>query len=297
LAAEDERTLRLQNDLTQCKNDLRNEKNVCHNLQVSLQTANSKLKAKDKETSDLEATLERLSSTSNDHYIRGRKLEEEKTTLEGRVRELESNVRELHSVKMASSRRRSSRSSSASHNDLVIRAMEKDIRELHDMLSGKESEIQKSREKLTQAQDELLRAENERLAQEASHRSQVDNLESLLKEKQEELNYLKEQDGGMKREMELLQRIEEDDATIAALEASLQRSNCDENLRQKLQNIEQRLKAETEKVVDLRAQSIGLEREREDAMNELQCYRIQIQGMERVLQEKQDQLDRLVKEP
>ena len=78
--------MRLQNDLTQCKNDLRDEKNICHNLQASLQTANSKLKAKDKETSDLEATLERLSSTSNDHYIRGRKLEEEKITLEGRVR-------------------------------------------------------------------------------------------------------------------------------------------------------------------------------------------------------------------
>lgn len=287
----------MQNDLTQCKNDLRNEKNICHNLQASLQTANSKLKAKDKETSDLEATLERVSSTSNDHYIRGRKLEEEKTTLEGRVRELESNIRELHSVNKTSSRRRSSRSSSASHNDLIIRAMEKDIRELHDMLSGKESQMQKSREKLTHVQDELLRADNERLAQEASHRSQVDNLQSLLMEKQEELNYHKEQDGGMKREMELLQRIEEDDAKIAALEASLRQSNCDKHLRQKLQNMEQRLKAETEKVADLRARSIDLEREREDAMNELQCYRIQTQEMERVLQEKQDQPDRLVKEP
>jgi len=179
----------------------------------------------------------------------------------------------------------------------MIRAMEKDIRELHDMLSGKESEIQKSREKLTQAQDELLRADNERLAQEASHKSQVDNLQALLKEKQEELNYHKEQDGGLKREIELLQRIEEDDAKIAALEESLRRSNCDKNSRQKLQNIEQRLKAETEKVVDLRTRSIDLEREREDAMNELQCYQIQIQEMERVLQEKQDQLDKLVKEP
>jgi len=175
--------------------------------------------------------------------------------------------------------------------------MEKDIRELHDMLSGKESQMQKSREKLTHVQDELLRADNERLAQEASHRSQVDNLQSLLMEKQEELNYHKEQDGGMKREMELLQRIEEDDAKIAALEASLRQSNCDKHLRQKLQNMEQRLKAETEKVADLRARSIDLEREREDAMNELQCYRIQTQEMERVLQEKQDQPDRLVKEP
>lgn len=287
----------MQNDLTQCKNDLRNEKNICHNLQVSLQTANSKLKAQGKETSDLEATLERLSSISNDHYIRGRKLEEEKTALEGRVRELESNIRELHSVNMATSRRRSSRSSSAAHNDLIIRAMDKDNRELHDMLSGKESEIQKSREKLTQAQNELLRAGNERLVQEASHRSQVDNLKSLLKEKQEELDYHKEQDGGVKREMELLQRIEEDDAKIAALEASLQQSNSDKHMRQKLQNMEQRLKAETEKVVDLRARSIDLEREREDTMNEFQRYRIQIQEMERVLQEKQDQLDRLVKEP
>ncbi|KAF9454181.1 hypothetical protein P691DRAFT_718155 [Macrolepiota fuliginosa MF-IS2] len=294
LANESERVLHLEKDLIQCKGDLRNEKNAARNIEASLQAANDKLKAKDVETRDLEATLERLSGISNDHNNRSTKLGHEKTALEKRIRELEANLRQL-SAAAASSRRAPLRTPSDQFNGLRVNQLEKDHEELQEELKEKDKELSSLQEKLSHAQDELLRVDNERTAKEARTKSELEEMRSLLQEKDEELEFYRNQANG-EREETLLQRIEEDGAKIAAYEAMLKQSDNAKGLKERLKSAEQRLKAETVKVADLESRNIVLVREREDALSELEDVRTQMHVLEDRIQEHEENVDAMKEE-
>lgn len=297
MAEESERALHLEKDLTQCKEDLRNEKNTSRNIEASLEAANTKLKAKDIETRDLEATLERLSSTSNEHNARSTKLEHEKAALETQIRELESNIRQLQSAAAAApSRRAPSRSSSSKFNDLKISALEREMSELRERLVEKDNGLSDLRDKLSHAQDELLRVDNDRMAKEAKAKTQLEEMRSLLQEKDEELNFYRGQQSDGGREEELLQRIEEDEAKIAALEAMLKQSDDMKGLREKLRKVEQRLKLEIDKVAGLESRNSVLVQERQDTLNELEGARNQIHILECRVQENQEKIDSMKQE-
>lgn len=286
----------LQNNLTQCKDDLRNEKNASRNIEASLQAANTKLKQKDIETRDLEATLDRLSKTSDEYNTRNAKLESEKSALEARIRELESSARQLQSAVAAASRRAPSRTSSAQFNDLRINALEKESRELGEKLAENEKELVCCQAKLSHAQNEVLRLQNEELAKEARTKSEFDQLRSLLQERNEELDYYKNQQAGSEREEELLQRIEEDEAKITALEAMLRESDDVKDLREKLRNMERRFTVEVEKMAKLEMRSTVLIQERDDALRELGDVHNQLHTLQNHAQERQEEIDNLMKE-
>ncbi|KAF5352735.1 hypothetical protein D9756_005910 [Leucocoprinus leucothites] len=296
LAVESERALNLQEDLTRCNEDRREEKNNSRNLEASLQAANGKLKAQDNEVRDLEAALDRLSSASDGHHARSRKLEQEKSALESRVRELESNIRQLQSANVVASRRPPSRSSSSGFNDLRIKNLERDLGDLRDQLLAREREMGILQEKLTQAQGDLLRSDNERLAREAKYKVRIDGLQSLLEERDEELEFYRERGGDGGREAELMQRIEEDEAKIIALEATIRQSDDVKGLKERLRCTEQRLRAETESMEHLKTRNVDLEQERESALSELQGCQGRVQELEQLLREKLNQVDSLEEE-
>lgn len=286
----------MENDLTQCKEDLRNEKNASRNLEASLETANNKLKLEAAEARNLEATIERLSGTSNDHNARAAKLEHDKIALEVRVRELESTIRQLEAAALVKGRRVPSRTSSAQFNDLKIRALENELKELREKLAEKDGNLNTLQEKLSQVQGELLRAGNEAMAKETKDRSQFQEMQSLLQEKDEELEFYRAQQGSGGREDELLQRIDEDEAKIEALEAMLRQSSDARGLKDKLRNVEQLLKIEIERVEDLESQNADLVRDREEMMDELEDVQNRLRVLEDCLQEKQKQIDSMKQE-
>ncbi|KAF7784139.1 hypothetical protein Agabi119p4_304 [Agaricus bisporus var. burnettii] len=293
LVQRDNFVLCLQEDLTQCKEDLRNERNSSRNIEASLSNANSKLKDKDREIRDLEASLERLSETSNDHNDRVKTLEHEKSILDSRVRELESQNRQLESTLAVNNRRAPTRSSSAQFNDLKIIALEKDTGLLREKLSEKEAESIGLRTKLSNAQDQVLRLENEAQAKETRIKAEVYEMQTLLQEKEEELKHYKSQQGGCDREEELLQRIDEDEARISALEATLAKSDDVRGWKEKLRNVERRLKAEVDKVTNLESRNADILQERDDVLTELDDMQDKLQKLKDDVQEKQEEIDSL----
>jgi chromosome segregation ATPase len=293
LAQESACVLRLQEELIQYKEDLRNEKNTSRNVESSLDNAHSKLKEKDTEIRDLEAALERLSGTSNGYNDRGKALEHEKSVLESRNHELESEIRQLRSSIAANSRRAPSRTSSAKFNDLKIIALEKETEELREKLSQKENESVDLRTKLSLAQGQVLRLENEAQAKETRVKTEVHEMQMLLQEREEELEFYKSQPGGSEREEELLQRIGEDEAKIIALEAMLAKTDDVRDLKEKLRNVERRLKVEVDKVANLESQNTNILRERDDAFTNIDNMQDELRILKIDTQEQEEEIDGL----
>lgn len=94
LSNETERALQLEEDVKQRSEDLRNEQIALQNLQAALSAAHGKVEDNSLETRNLQATLEAISLTSDEHKARGDRLEREKSRLDARVKELESELRE-----------------------------------------------------------------------------------------------------------------------------------------------------------------------------------------------------------
>ena len=227
----------------------------------------------------LEGTLERISHTSDEHNARGVKLEREKAMLETRVRELEANLREVaQPTPTTTPARRAvvSRGRSSSLSNFRITTLEQDLVEVRASLAKKNTDLNALSQKLSQVQEDLIKVDNEKVAMERKWSSQVQELQDSLEEKEEELSYLREQQGDGSREEALLRRIEEDDAKIVALELMLRGAEDSQQLKERMQRLETQLKEERRRLVSSEENQIELVREKEVALDELQeCRREQ----------------------
>jgi len=230
----------------------------------------------------LEGTLERISHTSDEHNTRGAKLEREKAMLEIRVRELEANLRDVAQPmptttparRTAAARGRSS--SLSNFQNFQITTLEQDLVEARASLVKKNADLSALSQKLSQVQEDLIKADNEKVAMQRKWSSQVQELEASLEDKEEELGYLREEQGDGSREEALLRRIEEDDAKIAALERMLRGAEDSQQLKERTQQLEAQLKEERWRLASSEENQIELVREKEAALDELQeCRREQ----------------------
>ncbi|KAF8910135.1 hypothetical protein CPB84DRAFT_1672923 [Gymnopilus junonius] len=270
LGDEGKRALQLETDLQQRSEDLRNEKIASENVKAALLTAQEKNRTTNLEIRQLESTLERIAHTSDEHNSRGTKLEREKSMLEARVREMESNLRELaQSQPTITPGRRATRPRSSSLSNLRITTLEQDLLEVRGALAKKETDLQAVSQKLAQIQRDSMQADNEKVAAEKRWSSQLETLQASLEDKEEELRYLKEQQGDGSREEELLRRIEEDDAKIAALEIMLRGQEDSKELKERLRRTEAQLKDQQQRLKEEEEHRVELIREKEEALDEL----------------------------
>lgn len=279
---ETQRALQLENELNQRSEDLREEKIAVQNTQAALVVADGKVKAKDLEMRELQATLESLSYTSDEHQARCANLGREKKSLEMRVRELEANIRQLD-IPPVTPRQLISRPRSSSLSNFRITSLEQDLRDARISFSQKESELLCANQKLSQVQNELMRVDNEKRAMEKNMSGQLKQLQGSLEEKEEELALLREQQGDGGREEELLKRIDEDDAKITALEAMLRGVQDFMPLKELLRDTELQLKKERHKVEESLEREITLIQEKEDALNDLDDVRRKLLRVEQLL--------------
>lgn len=255
------------------------------NAQVALVVADGKVKAKDLEIRELQATLESLSYTSDEHQARCANLGRERKGLEMRVRELEANIRQVN-VPPVTPRQHISRPRSSSLSNFRFTSLEQDLRDTRVSLSQKESELLCANQKLSQVQNELMRLDNEKRAMERNMNGQLKQLQGSLEEKEEELTLLREQqwDGGNgHREEELLKRIDEDDAKMTALEAMLRGVQDLTPLKDLLRDTEMQLKKERHRVEECLEREITLIQEKEEALNDLDDVRHKLSRVEQLL--------------
>ena len=292
LSSETERALQLETDVKQRSDDLRNERIALQNLQTALTTAHGKLKDNSLETRDLQATLEALSHTSDEHKARGNRLEREKSILDARVKELEIQLREApQHLQTTTPNPRGmsngiSRPRSSSLSSFKVTTLEHDLVEVRTSLAMKDTELRTVHQKLSQMQNDLIKVDNEKSAIERKLQGEVGELKVLLEEKEEELTYLKEQQGDMRREEELLRRIDEDAAKIEALEMMLRHAEDSKQLKEKLQRIEGQIWLERKHLAEVEERQIELVREKEEALDELEEARCDIVELEQKLRDR-----------
>ncbi|KAH9486241.1 hypothetical protein JR316_0000305 [Psilocybe cubensis] len=287
LTAESQRALQLEVDLNQRSEDLRNEKIASENAKTALITAQEKTKSSHLELRQMESTLERISNTSDDHKGRSEKLEREKTILESRVKELESNLRNVTQPNATATpgRRTISRARSSSLSNFRITTLEQDLLDVRDSLAKKECHLQTVSQKLAQASQDLMKADNEKSAIEKQLGSQINTLKALVEEKEEELEYMRQQQGEGSREDELLKRIEEDDARIAALELMLREEEGARELKERLRKMENALKEEQQRGADAQERCKELSKANQKALDQLIETRQEVQRLAGDLQE------------
>jgi myosin protein heavy chain len=139
-------------------------------------------------------------------------------------------------------------------------------------------------QKLCRAQDNRNKADNERVAAERMWRAQVEALRAALEEKEEELLFMKEQGDDGSREEELLKRIEEDEAKIAALE-TMARGAEESKDKEKVQRLETQLQEERRSRVQLDERNVDLVKEKGEILDALEEARREVV---RIVQQSKD---------
>ncbi|KAK0208922.1 hypothetical protein DFS33DRAFT_1306416 [Desarmillaria ectypa] len=296
LSTETDRALRLETDLSQCNDDLRNEKLTSHNAASSLLAANEQIKAKELENKELLSNLEHLSRQSDGHAIRATKIEKEKNTLEARMKELEANLRELSSTPVSPPTRQRSlhRGRSSSLSNLKISTLEIELADVKVALAAKEGEVRVLSQKVG---NEAMKVENEKIAMERAVQKQLDKMQALLEEREEELDFLRGgSGGGGEREEDLLRRIDEDGAKIDALELLLGDVEDAKVLAEKLKVAEHRLQIEMQKTFECTSRQVQLVQEKEEALDELEEVRERVTSLEQTVHERESHIDALKRE-
>ncbi|KAF7311135.1 hypothetical protein HMN09_00657700 [Mycena chlorophos] len=270
--------INLESTLNKCRDDLQTEKLASQNAAAALFSAQQQLKEHEKERRGLELNLTSMSHTSDSTNARILKLEKEKSTLENRIRELQTEIIQ-HSPAPTATPARSrapSRRRSSSVSDARVNTLEQELKDTRVSLAQKDTELRTTSIKLAQAQSDLFRVENEKIAGDKRFQTQLADLRAELQERDGELEYLREQQGGS-REDELLQRIDEDEAKTAALERQLgEASREHDRLRQQLQEA-------SDRVLEAEDRNIELVAEREEALGEMQG---QIDQLSEVIRQK-----------
>jgi chromosome segregation ATPase len=137
----------------------------------------------------------------------------------------------------------------------------------------KETDLKNANEKFAHVQADLVKTVNEKLAVEKKLRAELKSKEEALEEKEEELEFLKGQQGDgivSGREEDLLRRIDEDEAKITALERLLGDDRELKSAKEALKKTEQKLQAEIKKAAESNARHVELVQEREDALDQLE---------------------------
>ncbi|KAK7058552.1 hypothetical protein VNI00_002188 [Paramarasmius palmivorus] len=290
LNEETQRALQLESNLHKCSEDLRNEKILSENHKSALNVAQEKFKAKDLEARELEATLESMSHTSNGHNAKVMKMEKEKGVLEARVRELEANLRQLSSPPVTPGKLRTPRPRSSSLSNFRITSLEAELSEARTLLGQKDADLQSATKRLDTVQRELFRANNENMALDARNRKRIQELEALVDEKDEELEYLRNEQDGQGREEELLRRIDEDEAKIEALERLVGEASEVPSLKKKLRQAEQQVILGAGKLSQAESKNAELVQEKEEALDHLETARNRVTALEATIRERDEKI-------
>ena len=283
LRLEADRALRLDEELRECKESLDKEKVMRQNAELTTRSAVEKRKQEEVTRRELEQALESISSrdTSSNAVISN--LRNEKVTLERRMWELEAN---LQQVITAATPKRKGRARSSSLSDVRITALERDLGDSQASVAELRAELDKARERLRRSEEDLCRAENDKTVLERRTTDEIKNLQRAIASKDEEIMQLS---GGVdpglaqQREEELIQRVEDEEAKVLALERLLSETPNVKAVESALQKAEKRLATETNKVRGLEERNAALHKDVKRVRDALEETCSQAQGFKAAL--------------
>lgn len=276
----------LEANFVRCNQDLAQERNVVANLKSSLTSATSKIQERDNEARELQANLESVSDSSNGAQTRFRVLERERDVARSRIKELETDVRHMSSAQAIhqASPTKGKRGRSSSMSNFRINSLESETDRLRQDLSERDGAVDDLTQRLSLAQSGRTHAENEKFALERRLTREIDELKAIVEDKDDELAFLREQDGGGEREEGLMRRIDEDAAKIDSLELLL-RSDDPRKLRSELASLQAKLHAVSLLIAETEAMNIELVGDKEDILDDLETANARVYQLQSRLDE------------
>lgn len=283
LRLEADRALRLDEELRGCKENLDKEKVMRQNAELTTRSAVEKGRQEEDTRRELEQVLESISSRDTASNAVISNLRNEKAALERRMWELEAN---LQQVITAATPKRKGRARSSSLSDVRITALERDLGDSQASVAELRAELDKARERLRRSEEDLCRAENDKTVLERRTTEEIKNLQRAISSKDEDIRQLS---GGLdaglaqQREEELIQRVEEEEAKVLALEGLLSETRNVKAVESALQKAEKRLAAETNKVRGLEERNAALHKDVKRVRDALEETRSQAHGFKAAL--------------
>lgn len=249
------------------------------NAEQALAAANAKLSASELIQRELQNHIEILSGREDVAKDGTSRLEKEKKALEARVRELDTEVRQLSAPSAIPRKAGRARSSSVSMANFKNTALEQELSDVRAALAVKNADLRSANEQLNRMQTQLIQAQNEGIATEKKMQRQLDDLQSLVDEKEEELETLiaQQEGGGREREEELLKRVEEDEAKIMALEMLVGDSHEVAQIRDALIKAKRQMDVEIERAEQIERRCVNLVKEKGEALEDLENAKIELQ--------------------
>lgn len=244
-------------------------------MELALNQLQERFKAEQKVVRDLQATIDSLSArTEGDKQGRL----QEKSVLEKRNNQLQSRIKELelecHQLKTTPRSKFTSGRTSTSTvtSDPQFVWLQQENGRLRDLMTKHEAETEAFEERVSQLQTELAKMENEKVANDRSWQTKVQELQDKVDDMSEELEYLRQQagEGSANREQQLMDRIDEDAAKIDQLQRQVTQA---QRMQSTLAQNEEKLRAEAEKVEEAEAMNLELVKEKDAVFDELEAIR------------------------
>ena len=203
---------------------------------------------------------------------------QEKSTLEKRNNQLQSRIQELefecHQLKAAprSKFAKGRTSTSTVTTDPQFIWLKQENERLRDLSTKHESDTEALERRISQLQTEMTKMENEKVATERSWQTKVKELQDKVDDVGEELDYLRQQtgEGTVSREQQLMDRIDEDAATMEQLQRQVAQA---QRMQSTLVQTEEKLRAETKKAEEAETMNHRLVGEKDAALSELEAIR------------------------
>ena len=179
----------------------------------------------------------------------------------------------LRQSQSTSSKDHRGRRRSSSVSTFKVTALEQQLSDLRALSTQQASELSSTREKLAKAQTSLVQLENEKIATERKMQREIEEMRGSLEEQMEEVKAMSSLGGDTAlRERELLERLEEEEARVQALEVELQRSVGKQKkevefLKQELSKTTELLESERTKAAEMRSNLAQSVKQKEEA-----CY-------------------------
>ncbi|KAI0652477.1 hypothetical protein C8Q79DRAFT_899739 [Trametes meyenii] len=235
LRREADRVIQLDADLKRRNEELANERITRQNAEAALVTAYGKLKDSEETASELQSTIDTISSQVASTSAGQSKFEQDNATLRARVLSLERDLQSKSRTEELALRQSQSSSASArnrrrssSDSSFRLPALEKEVSELRALSLQQASDLDKATEQLMRSRESVAQLQNEKTATEKRLTRELHELRAKLDDREQDLRLLRDIHGGedvAAREADLLQRLEDEEERIAALESELARSS------------------------------------------------------------------------
>ncbi|KAH8119781.1 hypothetical protein DFH11DRAFT_7013 [Phellopilus nigrolimitatus] len=292
LRKEADHAIELEETLAKRSEDLRNEKLTRENVENALQAVREELKSQTASTRDAQHLLNRLAQDANGSQEQYMKLLVDKGKLEAQVRELQGELR-IYQLAPPSPTKLATRPRASSLTNLKVANLERDLQQTRASASSSQIDLDTTREKLSKVQNDLVRVENEKAVFEKRMAEKDRKLQDALEEKDDlmrELDFLRSQNGSAGREEELIARLEEEESKVALYEQQLSQISQPNHLKRSLDRLHLQLANEITKREAIESQGVELVREKEEALDELDDMKRNVQELSETLRYKEAQI-------